>query len=106
MCSHWTRRRTSAREQPRARPRTRFNKEPAMAETAKGEKERAMRIDPALVRELAELLTANELTEIEVADGERRIKVSREPAAVIAAAAPVALAAAPAAPVEQAAAEE
>ena len=77
-----------------------------MAETAKGEKERAMRIDPALVRELAELLTANELTEIEVADGERRIKVSREPAPVIAAAAPVALAAAPAAPVEQAAAEE
>ena len=43
----------------------------------------AMRIDPKLVRELAELLTANELTEIEVADGERRIKVSREPAPVI-----------------------
>lgn len=43
----------------------------------------AMRIDPALVRELAELLTANELTEIEVADGDRRIKVSREPAAII-----------------------
>jgi acetyl-CoA carboxylase biotin carboxyl carrier protein len=42
-----------------------------------------MRIDPALVRELAELLTANELTEIEVADGERRIKVSREPAPVL-----------------------
>ena len=45
-----------------------------------------MRIDPKLVRELAELLTANELTEIEVADGDRRIKVSREPAAVIGAA--------------------
>ena len=38
----------------------------------------AMRIDPALVRELAELLTDNELTEIEVEDGDRRIKVKRE----------------------------
>ena len=46
----------------------------------------AMRIDPKLVRELAELLTANELTEIEVADGDRRIKVAREPAALIGAA--------------------
>ena len=45
-----------------------------------------MRIDPALVRELAQLLTDNELTEIEVQDGERRIKVSREPAAIIGAA--------------------
>lgn len=43
-----------------------------------------MRIDPALVRELAELLTANELTEIEVEDGDRRIKVKREAPAVIA----------------------
>jgi acetyl-CoA carboxylase biotin carboxyl carrier protein len=42
-----------------------------------------MRIDPALVRELAQLLTENELTEIEVADGDRRVKVKREPAAVI-----------------------
>jgi acetyl-CoA carboxylase biotin carboxyl carrier protein len=57
-----------------------------------------MRIDPALVRELAELLTANELTEIEVADGERRIKVSREPAPVFGAvpAAGAAVATAPA----------
>ena len=38
----------------------------------------AMRIDPALVRELAQLLTDNALTEIEVQDGERRIKVARE----------------------------
>ena len=37
----------------------------------------AMRIDAKLVQELAELLTANGLTEIEVADGERRIKVGR-----------------------------
>ncbi len=39
----------------------------------------AMRIDPALVRELAELLTENELTEIEVEDSGRRIKVQRAP---------------------------
>ena len=54
------------------------SKEPARS----GEKD-AMRIDPDLVRELAELLTANELTEIEVADGERRIKVAREAPPVI-----------------------
>ena len=76
--------------------------------------ESAMRIDPALVRELAQLLTDNELTEIEVADGERRIKVVREPAPIIGTAATVAqptaaLAAAPAqapAAAEPAAAEE
>ncbi|HEY6047512.1 MAG TPA: acetyl-CoA carboxylase biotin carboxyl carrier protein [Sphingomicrobium sp.] len=45
-----------------------------------------MRIDPALVHELAQLLTDNELTEIEVADGDRRIKVKREPAAILGAA--------------------
>jgi acetyl-CoA carboxylase biotin carboxyl carrier protein len=56
----------------------------------------AMRIDPGLVRELAELLTENALTEIEVEDGDRRIKVKREPAKVAAAAAPAAPAAAPA----------
>ena len=55
-----------------------------MAESSKGEKSGAMRIDPSLVRELAELLHANELTEIEVEDGDRRIRVKREPAAVIA----------------------
>ena len=48
----------------------------------------AMRIDPALVRELAELLTTNDLNEIEVEDGDRKIKVRREPAPVVAAAAP------------------
>ena len=47
----------------------------------------AMRIDPALVRELAELLSENALTEIEVEDGDRRIKVSRGAAPVAAAAA-------------------
>jgi acetyl-CoA carboxylase biotin carboxyl carrier protein len=39
-----------------------------------------MRIDPALVRELAELLTENSLTEIEVEDGDRKIRVQRLPA--------------------------
>jgi acetyl-CoA carboxylase biotin carboxyl carrier protein len=64
-----------------------------------GDDQGAMRIDPALVRELAQLLTDNELTEIEVQDGERRISVKREPAAIIAAAhAAPAAAAAPAAP--------
>ena len=60
--------------------------------------ERAMRIDPELVRELAALLTEAELTEIEVQDGDRRIKVTREPAPVIgmaAAAAPTPAVAAP-----------
>ena len=36
-----------------------------------------MRIDSALVRELAELLTENHLTEIEVEDGDRKIRVQR-----------------------------
>lgn len=55
----------------------------------------AMRIDPALVRELAQLLTDNQLTEIEVEDGDRKIKVCRNPAPVYAGAA---AAPAPAAP--------
>src|SRR6185295_7825230 len=53
-----------------------------MAQAPKSAKNGDMRIDPALVRELAELLTENALTQIEVADVERRIKVCREPAAV------------------------
>ena len=55
----------------------------------------AMRIDPKLVRELAQLLTDNELTEIEVQDGDRRIRVGREPAPVFGAT-PAAPSAAPA----------
>lgn len=35
-------------------------------------------IDPSLVRELAELLAATGLTEIEVEDGSRRIRVARD----------------------------
>jgi acetyl-CoA carboxylase biotin carboxyl carrier protein len=46
----------------------------------------AMRIDPKLVQELAELLTSNALTEIEIQDGDRRIKVAREVATIFAAA--------------------
>lgn len=57
-----------------------------MAEPTKADKSGGMRIDPALVRELAELLTANELTEIEVEDGDRKIKVCRNPAPILAAA--------------------
>lgn len=38
---------------------------------------KAMKIDVALVRELAELLDETRLTEIEVEDGDRKIKVSR-----------------------------
>ena len=69
-----------------------------MAETGKGgaDKGPSMRVDTALVRELAELLSANDLNEIEVEDGERKIKVRRDaPTAYVAAPAP--LAAAPAA---------
>ena len=49
-----------------------------------------MSIDTALVRELAELLAETGLTEIEVEDGNRKIKVSRQAAAVHAVAAPAA----------------
>lgn len=49
-----------------------------------------MTIDPALVRELAEMLADSGLTEIEVVEGDRRIRVARTPAPVATAAAPVA----------------
>jgi acetyl-CoA carboxylase biotin carboxyl carrier protein len=52
--------------------------------------EGGMRVDADLVRQLAELLTENELTEIEVEDGDRRISVKRQ--VTVAAAAPVAVA--------------
>ncbi len=54
-----------------------------------------MNIDSALVRELAELLAATGLTEIEVEDGERKIRVVRQAAPVVASVVPQALAAAP-----------
>ena len=63
-------------------------------------KEHRMRVDSALLRELAEMLSANELTEIEVEDGDRKIKVRRECAPMMAYAsvpAPASTVAAPAA---------
>jgi acetyl-CoA carboxylase biotin carboxyl carrier protein len=46
----------------------------------------AMQVDPALVRQLAELLDETQLTEIEVQDGDRKIRVART--VTVAAAAP------------------
>jgi acetyl-CoA carboxylase biotin carboxyl carrier protein len=54
----------------------------------------AMRVDTDLIRQLAEMLSENELSEIEVEDGERRIVVKRK----LSAAAPIASAPAAAAP--------
>lgn len=56
----------------------------------------SMNVDTDLVRELAELLAETGLTEIEVEDGERKIRVGRS-VTVAAGPAPVAVAAAPAA---------
>lgn len=56
---------------------------------------KAMKVDVDLVRQLAELLDTTQLTEIEVEDGERRIRVARKAAPV---AQPVHYAAPPAAP--------
>ena len=81
-----------------------------MADSKAGSRPTGMNIDTALVRELAEMLAETGLTEIEVEDGDRKIKVSRgggvapvvhhapAPVAAPAAAAPAA------APVEPAAA--
>ncbi|WP_433911067.1 acetyl-CoA carboxylase biotin carboxyl carrier protein [Sphingomonas yabuuchiae] len=55
--------------------------------------EQAMKVDVDLVRQLAELLDATALTEIEVEHGDRKIRVARKAAP----AAPMAYAAAPAA---------
>ena len=64
-----------------------------MTDTNKG----TMQVDTDLVRQLAELLDATHLTEIEVQDGERRIKVARKVQAVAATVAAPAPVAAPAA---------
>jgi acetyl-CoA carboxylase biotin carboxyl carrier protein len=82
--------------------------EPKPSKPAEG----AMRVDTGLIRELAELLSANELTEIQVEDGDRKIKVRREAAQLVHAApapahhAPLPAAAAAAAEVAAPAAEE
>ncbi len=59
----------------------------------------AMQVDVKLVRELAKMLDDTNLTEIEVEDGDRKIRVARKPAAQQGAtyAAPLAAPAAPAA---------
>lgn len=84
-----------------------------MADSKAGSRPTGMNIDTALVRELAEMLADTGLTEIEVEDGDRKIKVSRgstvapvihhAPAPAPAAPAAPAAAAAPAAPVAPAA---
>lgn len=58
-----------------------------------------MKIDRDLVRELAELLNATGLSEIEVEDGERKIRVARELTVTSVVAAPAVTTAAAAAPV-------
>ena len=65
-----------------------------------------MQVDKDLIRELAELINDTDLSEIEVEDGERKIKISRNSSAVHYAAAPAPIAgAAPAAAAPAPAAE-
>lgn len=72
---------------------------------APGRSASGMNIDSKLVRELAELLAETGLSEIEVEDGDRKIKVARQiSAAPVAVAAPAPVAAAPAVPAPAAAA--
>lgn len=73
--------------------------------TDKTENGGPMHVDTDLVRQLAELLDATNLTEIEVEDGDRKIRVARKisaAAAPVYAPAPVAAPVAPAAPAEAA----
>ncbi len=67
----------------------------------------AMQVDVNLVRQLAELLDATHLTEIEVEEGDRKIRVARKaaPQAAPVHYAPAPIAAAPAAPAAAASAE-
>jgi acetyl-CoA carboxylase biotin carboxyl carrier protein len=65
---------------------------------AGGDGNGAMRVDTDMVRQLAELLHANDLSEIEVEDGDRKIVVKRQLAAAAAPAAAPAPAAAAASP--------
>ena len=70
----------------------------------KGAGNSGMNVDTSLVRELAEMLGETGLTEIEVEDGDRKIRVSRGGGVAMAAAAPAPMAAAaPAAPAAPAA---
>jgi acetyl-CoA carboxylase biotin carboxyl carrier protein len=77
-----------------------------MSETKGASRSGGMNIDSKLVRELAELLAETGLTEIEVEDGDRKIKVARQVAVQNYTAAPMAaLAATPAIPLAAAAPE-
>ena len=69
-----------------------------MSETKPSPRASGMNIDSALVRELAELLNETGLTEIEVEDGDRKIKVTRQLIAAAVAAPIPAMAPASAAP--------
>ena len=68
-----------------------------MAERKGSAGKSGMNVDTSLVRELAEMLGDTGLTEIEVEDGDRKIRVSRGGGVAMAAAAPMAAAPAPAA---------
>ncbi|MCA0902619.1 acetyl-CoA carboxylase biotin carboxyl carrier protein [Qipengyuania aquimaris] len=68
-----------------------------MAERKGSAGKSGMNVDTSLVRELAEMLGDTGLTEIEVEDGDRKIRVSRGGGVAMAAPAPMAAAPAPAA---------
>ena len=68
-----------------------------MGETTGTGRNGKMNIDSKLVRELADLLNDTGLTEIEVEDGDRKIRVARQVAVAAAVAAPAPAVAAPAA---------
>ena len=72
---------------------------------SKGTRNGGMQIDSALVRELADMLADTGLTEIEVEDGDRKIRVSRGAVAAAATAAPAPLAVTASAPAPAAAPE-
>jgi acetyl-CoA carboxylase biotin carboxyl carrier protein len=78
-----------------------------MAETKRASgRKGAMNVDTKLVRELADLLTDTGLFEIEVEDGEQRIRVARGPSgSAVMAPAPAQVMSAPAAPAPAPAAE-
>jgi acetyl-CoA carboxylase biotin carboxyl carrier protein len=74
-----------------------------MSDSKSASRSGGMNIDTKLVRELAELLAETGLTEIEVEDGDRKIKVAKQGAPVAAVHAVAAPAAAPALPLPAAA---
>jgi acetyl-CoA carboxylase biotin carboxyl carrier protein len=75
-----------------------------MSDSKSASRSGGMNIDTKLVRELAELLAETGLTEIEVEDGDRKIKVAKQGAPIATVQAVAAPAAAPALPLPAAAA--